>query len=75
MPPDRLHHLDMEDWSLIAIALAHWAGNPNDLATPAERRAYDLIEAIATAHDCSATTLVTEYRPPDVHFSASDFME
>lgn len=64
MPPDRLQDLDATDWSLIAIALAQWAGNPNDLETPCERHAYRLLERIADAHDRDPAPFTSQYRPP-----------
>lgn len=35
-----------QDWLLIVEALVSWAGNPNTLNTPRERRAYELTEII-----------------------------
>ncbi|WP_158855608.1 hypothetical protein [Halorhabdus sp. CUG00001] len=36
-----------QDWLLITEALVSWAGNPNDLETPRQRRAWTLAEEIA----------------------------
>lgn len=66
MPPDHIQDFDATDWSLIAIALAQWAGNPNDLDTPCDRHAYRLLERIADAHAMAPATFTAQYRsPPD----------
>jgi len=61
MPPAKLPELDCDDWSLIVIALAQWAGNPNDLETATERHAYCLLERIAAAHGCTPIELLDQY--------------
>lgn len=73
MPTDRLQDLDATDWSLIAIALAQWAGNPNNLETPCERHAYRLLERIADAHDRDPVSFTTQYLPPpDVGYTTDE---
>ncbi|CCQ34921.1 hypothetical protein HTIA_p2819 (plasmid) [Halorhabdus tiamatea SARL4B] len=36
-----------QDWLLVVEALIRFAGNPRDLETPREERAYEIAEAIA----------------------------
>lgn len=65
MDYQRLDALNTDDWSLIALALAEWAGNPNEFETTAERRAYFLLETIAAANGCTPGELVRRYPVSD----------
>lgn len=58
-----------QDWTLVAEALAQFAGDPNQLETPREERAYELVEAIAAAYDMRPGEFVqqadSEWRGPE----------
>lgn len=66
-----------EDWVLIAEALAHWAGEPQNVENDRQKRAYLLIEAIALELDCSMGELRKlregidhDLTPPNENFQA-----
>lgn len=48
----------VQDWALIVEALVNWAGNPSQLETPRERRAWILIEIIAADMGCTPCELI-----------------
>jgi hypothetical protein len=57
---DHPSNVDLEDWALIIEALAQWAGNPNELLSEREERAYELIEEIAAKQGIPAEELVRQ---------------
>lgn len=57
MNQERIHP---QDWALIAEALAQFAGNPNELETPREWRAWVLVEAIADDQGLAPSELIRQ---------------
>lgn len=60
MTDDHPTIFSIEDWGLIVEALAQWAGPPDNLDTPQQERAYELIDAIARMHDRPASALIIQ---------------
>lgn len=56
--PVQIPVFPVQDWALIVEALVDWAGNPTQLETPRERRAWLLIEIIAADLGCTPTELI-----------------
>lgn len=57
MPPAALHP---QDWLLIAEALVEWAGNPNEIESPREERAWELVDMIAIDQALPANELIDQ---------------
>lgn len=57
---ESIRDLHPQDWAIIIEGLVELAGNPERLASPREKRAWELIDVIATDQGMPASELIRQ---------------